>query len=394
MKKIISLSVIFFLLGSIFCSCLVFSKNTNLEPRPDFIFGKIMQNLNDIEKNIVFKTDNISFHLKIREENGEWKDENLTTYIGSIIEFEIDIETHRSYPLSLTVALKLPSTDNGPMFDYIENEEYSTRPTTLFEANDETVAFIWFPVLKSSISVTCGFKARIQEISSGNISGLCVGLIDEDYFDSTEDSINITSKKSPNPEKPVKPEGLISGFISENYTYSSSAIDPYDRDLYYRFDWGDNTYSEWVGPYPSGFLVQANKSWGNSGNFYVRVQAKNLEGFLSVWSDSLKVNIRDKIEIVKPVKGLYIGNSKIFNLPVILIIGNIDVEVITPGIENAGSVEFYVNGDLKYIDETIDGETFYWLWDEIFFGKFDLRILAYDNLEKSSELEFSGYKFL
>ncbi len=394
MKKIVSLSVVFFLLGSLFCSCLVFSKNINLESRPNFIINKVLQNLEDIENNIVFITDNISFDLKIREENGEWKDENLTTYIGSIIEFKIDIETHRSYPIFLTLALKLPSSENGPMFDYIENSGYSDgREPTNFSGTDASVTFFWALVFRP-IKVTCGFKAEIKEIASGNISGVCAGFIDLNSYDDKYDLINITSKKSPIPEKPDKPQGPISGYLSKNYTYFSSTIDPYDSDLYYKFNWGDNTYSEWIGPYSSGFLVQANKSWSKTGNFYIRVQAKNVEGFLSDWSDSLIVNIKDKIEIIKPVKGLYIGNSKIFNLPLILIIGNIDIEVITPGIEHTESVEFYVNEDLKYTDETIDGETFRWFWDETFFGKFDLKIVAYDNLEKSWDLEFSGYKFL
>jgi hypothetical protein len=393
MKKIVCLFIIFFLFVSIFCSCLVFSKDTNLKSRPNLIFNKSLQKLENIEKNMVFNQNNISFDLKIREENGEWKDENLTAYIGSIIEFKIKIQTTRAYPYSLTAALTLPNTDDGLMFDYIENSEYSSKKTTFFDATDEAVAFIWLPVLKS-ISITCSFKARIKEIASGNISGVGIGFIDEDHFDYKNDSINITSKKLPNPEKPNKPQGPVSGFISENYTYSSSTTDPYDSDLYYRFDWGDNTYSEWIGPNPSGIPIKINKSWGYAGNFFVKVQAKNKEEFVSVWSDSLKVDIKEKLEITKPIRGLYIGNSKLFNLPIILIIGKINVEVITPGIQQAESVEFYVNGDFKYIDETIEDEIFSWLWTDIIFGKFDLKIIVYDNLKNSWELEIKGYKFL
>jgi len=194
MKKIICLSLIFFLLGNLFCSCLVFSKNTNLEPTSNFIFNKVLQKLVNIKKNMVSNRNNISFDLKIREENGEWIDDFLTTYIGSIIEFKIQIDTNRGYPLSLSVTLILPITDDGPMFDYIENSEYLSKKTFLFDASDEEVLFLWFPVLLPT-SITCTFKARIQEIASEEeIFGLAFGIINEDYADKDDDSVFITSE--------------------------------------------------------------------------------------------------------------------------------------------------------------------------------------------------------
>lgn len=395
MKKIVCLSLIFFLLGILTCSCSLLSKDINQEPHFNYILNKDLQKLEKFEKNMVFYQNNISFNLKIREEDGEWEDKNLTTFAGSIIEFKIDIDTKRGYPLSLSLALLLPTTiEDEPIFDYIENSEYTSKKTFLFEASDKEVLFLWYPVL-SSTSITCTFKARIQEVvSEKEISGLAFGIIDADYFDYENDSVNITSKIPPNPNKPSKPQGSIDGFISENYTYSSSTIDPYNSDLYYRFDWGDNTFSEWIGPYPSGILVQANKSWKYAGNYFIKVQAKNEEDFLSDWSDNLIVNIKEKVEITKPVGGLYIGNSKLFNLPLILIIGKINVEVITPGIPQVGLVEFYVNGDLKYIDDIIGDEKFSWLWTDRFFGKFDLKINVYDPFNNSWVLEIRGYKFL
>jgi uncharacterized protein YxeA len=289
MKKIVSLIIIFFLLVSIFCSCLVFSKDTNLKSRPNLIFNKSLQKLKNIEKNMVLYQNNISFDLKIREENGEWKDENLTAYIGSIIEFKIEIQTIRAYPYSLTAALTLPNTDDGQMFDYIENSEYSSKKTTFFDATDEAVAFIWLPVLKS-ISITCSFKARIKEIASGNISGVGMGVIDEDHFDFKNDSINITSIMLPNPEKPDKPQGPTSGFIFENYTYSSSTTDPNGDQVYYKWDW-DNEISDWDGPYDSGYKITAIHSWSANGTYHVRVKAKDTYENESPWSDPLVVSI-------------------------------------------------------------------------------------------------------
>lgn len=395
MKKIICLIFILFLLGILFCNCIVFSKDINKESSFNFISYKDLQGLKKFENNMVFYQNNISFNLKIREEDGEWEDKNLTTYAGSIIEFKIEIDTKRGYPLSLSAALILPITlEDKPIFDYIENSEYTSKKTFLFEASDEEVLFLWYPVLVST-SITCTFKARIREVASEKeISGLAFGIIDSDYFDYENDSVNITSKIPPYPNKPEKPQGNIDGFVSDNYTYFSSATDPYNSDLYYRFDWGDNTFSKWIGSYPSGISVQTNKSWDYAGNFFIKVQAKNEEGFPSDWSDSLIVNIKEKVEIIKPVRGLYIGNSKLFNLPLIFIIGKINIEVITPGIPQVGLVEFYVNGDLKYVDDINEDEKFSWLWTDRFFGKFDLKINVYDYYNNSWVLEISGYKFL
>jgi hypothetical protein len=290
MKKIVSLIIIFFLLESIFCSCLVFSKDTNLKFRPNLIFNKALQKLENIKKNMVSYQNNISFDLKIREENGEWKDENLTAYIGSVIEFEIKIDTNRGYPL-LTAILKLPSTNDGPMFDYIENSEDSSRPTSIFEASDEEVVFIWLPYLFLK-PITCTFEARIQEIAYGNISGICVGVLDfeKNINDTKTDSINITSKIFPNPEKPDKPQGPTSGFIFENYTYLSSTIDPNGDQVYYKWDW-DDEISDWDGPYDSGYIITAIHSWSANGTYYVRVKAKDTDENESPWSDPLVVSI-------------------------------------------------------------------------------------------------------
>ncbi len=54
------------------------------------------------------------------------------------------------------------------------------------------------------------------------------------------------------PYKPSRPIGSSSGNINEEYTYISSTIDPDEDVLYYLFDWGDGTSSDWLGPLESG----------------------------------------------------------------------------------------------------------------------------------------------
>jgi thiol-disulfide isomerase/thioredoxin len=100
------------------------------------------------------------------------------------------------------------------------------------------------------------------------------------------------------PEKPSIPEGTTIGRKNVEYTYTSTTTDPEGEEVYYKFDWGDSYYSEWVGPYGSGELGNASHSWSRNGDFQVRVKAKDINDQEGKWSDPLNVHIlRPKINI-------------------------------------------------------------------------------------------------
>ena len=65
-----------------------------------------------------------------------------------------------------------------------------------------------------------------------------------------------------------------------------------DNDpLFYFWDWGDGNVSGWLGPYASGQIASAQKSWSAKGNYSVKVKAKDTKGAESNWSDPLFVNM-------------------------------------------------------------------------------------------------------
>ena len=98
------------------------------------------------------------------------------------------------------------------------------------------------------------------------------------------------------PDKPDKPVGEESGKTGVSYIYSSSATDPNDDQIYYKFDWGDGTDSGWLGKYNSGETCEASHIWEVQGTYPVKVVAKDENGEESVWSDSLSVSLpRNKI---------------------------------------------------------------------------------------------------
>jgi hypothetical protein len=98
------------------------------------------------------------------------------------------------------------------------------------------------------------------------------------------------------PEKPEKPSGPITGKCGELYTFSTSTIDIYGDDIYYRWDWGDGEYSDWLGPYESGEIVESSHIWNKHGIHKVKVKAKDIYDCKSVWSDPLIVSMpRNKL---------------------------------------------------------------------------------------------------
>jgi len=94
------------------------------------------------------------------------------------------------------------------------------------------------------------------------------------------------------PATPSQPSGPASGFSGSSYIYSSVTTDPDGDNIYYFFDWGDNTTSGWVGPYASGSSGSASHSWSSPGTYYVKVKAKDVHDAESGWSSSLTVVIQ------------------------------------------------------------------------------------------------------
>jgi hypothetical protein len=93
------------------------------------------------------------------------------------------------------------------------------------------------------------------------------------------------------PVKPNKPSGQINGKAGEEYTYTTSTIDPNGDKVYYLWDWGDGNYSGWLGPYNSGVTCEAKHIWTKKNNYNIKVKAKDIYGKDSIWSDPLSVTM-------------------------------------------------------------------------------------------------------
>jgi len=85
---------------------------------------------------------------------------------------------------------------------------------------------------------------------------------------------------------PIAPtiDGPKKGKPGVDYVYTLVSTDPNDDEVYYFVDWGDYTYSEWIGPYASGEQVSINHTWNEKGTFTIKVRAKNTFNLASDWT--------------------------------------------------------------------------------------------------------------
>ena len=93
------------------------------------------------------------------------------------------------------------------------------------------------------------------------------------------------------PDKPSQPVGVINARIRREHVYSSSTIDPDGDQVYYMWDWGDGSFSDWLGPYDSGNACETSHKWREKGSYVVMVMAKDVYGIESEWSDPLSINV-------------------------------------------------------------------------------------------------------
>ena len=93
------------------------------------------------------------------------------------------------------------------------------------------------------------------------------------------------------PDKPTIPNGPDQCTEYESVAFSTSATEPDGEEVFYRFDWGDGTLSDWLGPYTSGQTGEATYNWTEIGEYEVKSIAKDINGVQSEWSEPATIAI-------------------------------------------------------------------------------------------------------
>jgi len=77
--------------------------------------------------------------------------------------------------------------------------------------------------------------------------------------------------------------GPAEGKPGKPYLFNFVSEDLDEHTIYYYVDWGDNTTTEWVGPYVSGMQIHLTHTWDTKGTYAVKAKARDSMGAESDW---------------------------------------------------------------------------------------------------------------
>jgi len=101
---------------------------------------------------------------------------------------------------------------------------------------------------------------------------------------------NITGQNNP-PETPLKPSGPTFLEMDVEYAFMSSTYDVDEGQIRYRFDWGDENYSNWSDFMSSNTSVSMSHYWSSISNYSIRIIAQDENGLNSSWSPVFSVTV-------------------------------------------------------------------------------------------------------
>ena len=92
--------------------------------------------------------------------------------------------------------------------------------------------------------------------------------------------------------------GPEKGGLRKDTFFTISSTDDLSHNISYLVDWGDNSISDWIGPYPSGEVISLNHSWMKRGIYSIRCKARDGYGDQSDWSDPFRISISRQSQFI------------------------------------------------------------------------------------------------
>ena len=105
------------------------------------------------------------------------------------------------------------------------------------------------------------------------------------------------------PLTPATPTGASSALLNASIAFSTSATDPNNDSLQYRYDWGTGAISDW------GAAIQSH-SWSAAGSYTVKAQARDSHLAESAWSGAKTVTISSPALVVTDSDGDGVPDSQ------------------------------------------------------------------------------------
>jgi len=148
------------------------------------------------------------------------------------------------------------------------------------------------------VSIPAGEAKELSDLWDGLFQGfgdiqkeniMVVGALFNGTSGFVDKTAGATISDNKQPAPPGSPGGMTNLLFGTESTYSTDTEDPEEDLVFYLWEWGDGTTSEWTGPCDSGETVTNAHEWTEPGSYQVRVRARDVSGQESDWSDPITV---------------------------------------------------------------------------------------------------------
>ncbi|MBU0497071.1 MAG: hypothetical protein KKG04_03850 [Candidatus Thermoplasmatota archaeon] len=167
--------------------------------------------------------------------------------------------------------------------------------------------------------------------------------------------------------------GPTEGFTDKTYSFCANITDSENNSIYALWDWGDDTSSNWLGPYSAGDEICATHAWNQPGVYTIHLRLKDETGALSGWSGGHNITIVQGplLELRNIDGGLFTVSTRVKN------IGSVIAEEVEWSIQLNGGIILGGKKSLGTISNISSGETVIISSDPIFgFGKIQIEVTA------------------
>ena len=78
------------------------------------------------------------------------------------------------------------------------------------------------------------------------------------------------------------------------YNFTFKSVSPLNNDLYYWIEWGDDTGTGWIGPYPSEQQIMLGHEWSKEKIYKIKARCKDIDNLWGSWGDLEVIIPRNK----------------------------------------------------------------------------------------------------
>jgi len=220
------------------------------------------------------------------------------------VKISLELRIDEIYPVAVSIRKELDGPDLTSII---------VTPNMIEKYYDQYITFD-FPDIAVNLDETYYIICKTTEDCPTDFAYIVHGMT-EDYYANGECKVTFNNgenwknwnspvdisfatfgKDSSENFEPYVPKRVSGSTILEkniDYTYRTRTEDAEGNNIYYKFDWGDGTSSDWIGPYASGEIIEASKSWTNDGDYYIKVKARDDFNAESNWSSVLKIKVNN-----------------------------------------------------------------------------------------------------